>query len=444
MWHERIHALRRLTLFRGLLRKPPLTHLLSLDQGVRVSTGDEVAETAAPWLHALVSDPLLWRSYELMRAGDPWEAWLLHGLLTDENPWTLRLERGEDPGPLLTSLAESDLRLLHEARPALRMLLAEAGRWPLPPVATAGEELNLCDECGLPDGYGLPNARDRRQLVDTALDPHTVWPAITDQFARFFRRAGAGVFNLAYAFRFDGELEPVFSPDPTRLEELTGYEKERRRVIDNTQRLMERLPAHNLLLYGDRGTGKSATVKALVHRFGDDGLRLVEVPKHRLASIPALIRKLGERGAPIVLFIDDLSFEADETEYKELKAVLEGSLEPMPGNVRVYATSNRRHLITEKFGDRRSGAFGVAGDEVHSQDGMQEKLSLADRFGQTIVFPTPSQQAYLEIVFALAKRHRISLTEEELTPLALRWATWQNGRSARTAVQFIESLIGAE
>src|SRR5690606_26782188 len=287
----------------------------------------------------------------------------------------------------------------------------------------------------------VPCAGERAQIV-RELSSASDWSALYDRLTRYFRQAGAGCFNQAYAFRWNGGLQPVLRPDPVRFEDLAGYEREREQVITNTRRLVQGLPAHNLLLYGDRGTGKSATVKALAHRFGDQGLRLVEVPKGALSDVPKILETLGPRGLSFILFIDDLSFEANETEYKELKACLEGSLQLPPQNVRVYATSNRRHLIKEEFSDRRAGAWGTAADEVRSQDTLQEKLSLADRFGVTIIFPTPSQAQYLEIVYALAEQYGLKTDREHLARRALQWAAWQNGRSARTARQFVESLVG--
>lgn len=429
---QTIHALSRMTLFRRLLKQRPLAELIQTVDNKAASPQDR-AEAAARFFHALTMDELLWRSPEMHLTDDPWDAWLIHHVLSDENPWTLALEHGQTPTAFHTALAKHDLKLLSDARSLLRRL-AEAY---LPGFSAADLSVELSTQ---PDTYPAQDQRSR--LVETMIRTED-WSRLADDLTAFYEEVGAGPVNVAFAFRYENGLIPVMAPDPVRLEELTGYEKERAKVLHNTERLIQRLPAHNLLLYGDRGTGKSATVKALVHRYGPQGLRLVEISKGDLHALPALVRSLGKRAARFIVFIDDLSFEAEETEYKELKAALEGSLEPMPANVRIYATSNRRHLITEKFADRRMGAFGTANDEVRSQDGIQEKLSLADRFGQTIIFPTPSQQAYLEIVHALAKRHGVTMDEDELTNMALRWAAWHNGRSARTARQFIDTLIRA-
>lgn len=423
-WQQSLLNLKKLTLFRGILHRPPLESLLEA-----ASSGEPADVLFARWMYWLTRDPHLWSSADLRASADPWEAWLIDALLSDDNLWTQCAERGDEPGALIQNLAVRDLSLLSQARNGLRSLAREVSssiprEWP----ATSRAHV-------------VPCAAERAQIVHD-LTQASDWGALNDRLTGFFKRAGAGNFNRAYAFRWSDGLQPALSPDPVRLEDLTGYENEREQVIANTSRLVRGLPAHNLLLYGDRGTGKSATVKALVHRFGDQGLRLVEVPKSALGQIPEILQSLGSRGLSFILFIDDLSFESNETEYKELKACLEGSLQLPPANVRLYATSNRRHLIKEEFSDRRGGAWGTAADEVRSQDSIQEKLSLADRFGVTIIFPTPTQSQYLEIVHALAEQYGLEIDRQRLNTLALQWAAWQNGRSARTARQFVESLVG--
>lgn len=420
---QSIRALRRLTVFRGLLQKQPL-HSLLHDEGFA-----DKNEIAAAWLHQLFSDDLLAASPEWHIARDPWEAWLIQAVLTDENRWTICAEHGNDPSPFIASLVASDLNLLSNARNSLRQLLFDL-KIPIHDVSRPWDDVSID-----------PHRASRVQLVHQLVEENN-WSEAMPAMARYLSEAMAGPFNLAYTFRYEhNRFSPILSPDPVTLDDLTGYDKERQRVIANTERMLQGLPAHNMLLYGDRGTGKSATVKALIHRYGDAGLRLIEVAKSSLHEVPTVLRALAKRAVRTILFFDDLSFEDSETEYKELKAALEGSLELMANHVRIYATTNRRHLVTERFADRRGGAFGTAAEEVRSQDGVQEKLSLSDRFGQTVIFPTPSQQAYLDIVFALAKQHDIAMPEDELTTAALRWATWQNGRSARTARQFIDGLI---
>jgi predicted AAA+ superfamily ATPase len=218
---------------------------------------------------------------------------------------------------------------------------------------------------------------------------------------------------------------------------LVGYAAEREQVVANTARFVAGLPANNVLLYGDRGTGKSSTVKALLNAYAERGLRLVEVPKEALGEFSRLVRLLRGRRERFLVFIDDLSFEEHETEYKGLKAVLEGSLEARPDNVLLYATSNRRHLVRQRFADRDSEP-----DDIHIGDTVEEKLSLSDRFGLRVRFLAPDQGRYLLIVRTLAARRALAIADEELEKRALRWATRHGGRSARTARQFVDHLTG--
>jgi predicted AAA+ superfamily ATPase len=205
-------------------------------------------------------------------------------------------------------------------------------------------------------------------------------------------------------------------------------------MLRNTERLLAGLPSHHTLLYGLPGTGKSSTVKAILNEYAERGLRLVELAKEDLRELPRLLETLRGRGPRFILFIDDLSFEEHEVEYKSLKALLEGSVEEPPENVRLYATSNRRNLIRERFSDREEG------DDVHARDTMQEKLSLAARFGLSVTFPSPDQNRYLEIVSGLVRDRGIEILDEELEGRALLWDRWHAGRSGRTARQFVDEL----
>ncbi len=261
------------------------------------------------------------------------------------------------------------------------------------------------------------------------------------ELSRYYRYKGCGLFSKCNAFRWVkkngcGCLVGVSSPDPIRLEGLIGYEAERSDVLQNTLQFIHHLPANNVLLYGDRGTGKSSTVKALLNEYAPKGLRLIELSKHHLADLPEILALLQNRGLRFIIFVDDLAFESDGTQYTALKSILEGGVEAKPSNVLIYATSNRRHLIKEYFSERSHD------DEVSSQDTMQEKLSLADRFGITITFTSPDQEKYLRIVEGLAKQRKLNIDTNQLRQKALKWEMWHNGRSPRTAKQFINHLEG--
>lgn len=233
----------------------------------------------------------------------------------------------------------------------------------------------------------------------------------------------------------NGETVPVKYPDKQKLSELYGYERERKAVIDNTLALINGKKSHNVLLYGDAGTGKSSTVKAVVNEFSDMGLRLVEITKEQLREIPVLIDELSANPLKFIIFIDDLSFASGEDCFGALKAVLEGSVSSGADNIAIYATSNRRHLIKESFSDRE-------GDDIHKNDTMQEMLSLSARFGLRVNFSRPDKKSYTAIAIELAKSYGINFSDDEIILKAEQFALSSgNGRSPRTAKQFINQLI---
>ncbi len=286
----------------------------------------------------------------------------------------------------------------------------------------------------------------RRYALKKALVEAKDWAFLLDELFTFYRDNDPSEFNRFPAFRWrrdaqnsqGGRFEPVRDLDDQRFENLVGYEKERNIIIANTEQFVAGLSANHALLYGARGTGKSSTVKALLPRFAEQGLRLVEVMKNELADFPLIVELLRERPEKFILFVDDLSFEADESSYKDLKALLEGRLEARPRNLLIYATSNRRHLIKEQFSDNAQ----LGNDEVNAWDTVEEKLSLSDRFGLMVTFMTPNQQQYLAIVSGLAEQAGLELDPEDLRRRALRWELSHSGRSGRTARQFIDQLTG--
>ena len=269
------------------------------------------------------------------------------------------------------------------------------------------------------------------------------WGDCLQDLAGYYRQAGSGIFGKYGAFRWvsrSRSLEGIAEPDRVSFQELTGYKSQQQVVLDNTERFLAGLPANNILLYGDRGTGKSSTVKALLNRYQNRGLRLVEVPRSALGDYLLIIKQLRRRPQRFILFIDDLSFEESETEYKELKAVLEGGLENRPANVLIYATSNRRHLVKENFTDRQPVL--EPNGEVRPADTVQEKLSLADRFGITVLYTAPDRKLYLDIVREAARLRGLQIEDAVLEQRALQWESRHNGRSCRTARQFVDYLSG--
>ncbi|NLM45629.1 MAG: ATP-binding protein, partial [Firmicutes bacterium] len=296
-------------------------------------------------------------------------------------------------------------------------------------------------------GLGSPSALPPAVEVAAAFARCRKWPDCLPQLAAFYRRHGSGKFARYLGFRWEGggrggALQGIETVDPVRFADLIGYEEQKRVVAENTLLLLQGLPANNLLLYGDRGTGKSSTVKALLNEYGHLGLRLVEVPQAALADLPLILREVKGYRQKFILFVDDLSLTEQGESFTALKAVLEGGLEYRPPHVVIYATSNRRHLVREKFSDRAGLHSGEHDDEIRAADTLQEKLSLADRFGLTVTFLAPDQTRYLELVESMAQRRGLGIGREELRQKALRWEKWQNSRSPRTARQFVDWLEG--
>lgn len=450
-------ASRRLVFYQGVVDSHPVVRPLvqlvrALAQPETDASSDVAADTLWQTARALAGSLLAdWRGLGQHDAAPPWQDGVLDAVLTDDNPFAraaASVDRLEELPPAVRGAAAADLRRLqsiatllpHELETALQ---ARGVPWP-----------------GGLWAWGLPSdeaeLRPRRDLVEAVRCKWRVardWGESLEELAAYYRLAGPGVVGRYAVLRWDGAaLTGVAHPDPVRLEHLVGYERERAQVVRNTERLLEAGQAHHLLLYGPRGTGKSATVKALAAAFHDRGLRLVEVPVRHISSLPRLLAMLRGYRQRFVVFVDDVSFEDAHGSFKELKAILEGSAEPCPANVRVYATSNRRHLVRERHG----------GDETaRPSDERNEELSLADRFGITVFFPACDQELYLCIVEALARRAGIrvvdgadgdagladrtpgaSIDRSTLRQRALQWALHHDGPSPRTAAQLVTELAG--
>jgi predicted AAA+ superfamily ATPase len=245
---------------------------------------------------------------------------------------------------------------------------------------------------------------------------------------------GYGMYSKHHTFRaLDGKIIPVKNPDGITLSDLKGYERERKLVLDNTTALINKKPAANVLLYGDAGTGKSSTVKAIVNDYKNMGLRLVEISKKQIKNVPMIMDILGKNPLKFILFIDDLSFTKNDDEFGELKAILEGSIYSKPSNIAIYATSNRRHMVKETFSDRD-------GDDLHVSETIEEISSLSDRFGLMVSFYRPDKEDFLSIVKEMAHQYSINMPEDELEKEAEKFAVRRSGRSPRIARQFIQYL----
>ena len=285
--------------------------------------------------------------------------------------------------------------------------------------------------------------QDISRAIEGAKDENDIFKIVTD----FYKAYGVGMFGLNKAFRIvhptngDMQFVPINNTEDVRLDDLIGYEIQKQKIVENTEAFVAGRKANNALLFGDSGTGKSTTIKAIINEYYDQGLRMIEIYKHQFQDLSQVISQINNRNYRFIIYMDDLSFEEFETEYKYLKAVIEGGLEIKPDNVLIYATSNRRHLIRETWTDRTDLENN---NGMHKSDTMQEKLSLVNRFGVTINYSKPSQKEYFQIVVGLAEKNGIHMTEEELCAEANKWELSHGGISGRTAQQFINYLAGKQ
>ena len=279
------------------------------------------------------------------------------------------------------------------------------------------------------------------EKLEQTKDENEFFEAVTD----FYKAYGVGMFGLNKAFRLidKGQGEPDFYPinnlDKVMLDDLVGYEIQKKKLVDNTEAFVQGRKANNVLLFGDSGTGKSTSIKAIVNQYYDQGLRMIEIYKHQFKDLSGVIARIKNRNYRFIIYMDDLSFEEFEIEYKFLKAVIEGGVETKPENILIYATSNRRHLIKENWNDRNDMEHT---QDMHRSDTMEEKLSLVNRFGVTISYTKPTPKEFMEIVITLARKQGIAMSDEDLKKEANKWELSHGGISGRTAQQFVKYLAG--
>ena len=392
-WNARLHGL---VIFRSLLDDPVVAKLLDLTDRMEAGAPGygPVCDAVAQFEAALFEHTTNWGSY-------------LSASVLEAETVCVRQAASGTLAPALQTALDSELAFLQAlCGLTLDELLAAAG-------SATGQAQELAF---------LP--RWETSSIDL--------PAAYAQRMSEVGKKGYGMFAKHHVFTVEnGQLVPVKYPDPQRLSELPGYEKEREKVIANTKALLAGMPANNVLLYGDAGTGKSSAVKAIANEFAPEGLRLVEVKKNQLYQIPDLMDKLAANPLKFILFIDDLSFTANDDNFAALKAILEGSVGGRAKNIAVYATSNRRHLIKETLTDR-------TGDDIHEADTRQELMSLSARFGLTVTFQRPEKARFETILAELAKQHGIDMPMDQLLVKAEAFAIRAGGRSPRVAKQFIE------
>lgn len=390
--------IRSLTVYRRLLDKPALQTFCRLLEAIDRRDAIAVCDTYGALCAVLNATPAP-HSFACAVAAD---------ILVDDNPFSSACSADKMPSAALFAAAKRDLSILCEACAlTLDDLLADTS-WN-----------------GLPALPAWDNTRP-----DAPLDTDD-WGLQAEDIAAYHAKYGCGRFAQHRAFLWRaGRLIPVEHPDPIRLCDLKGYEHQRRIAIDNTLAFLNGFEANNMLLYGDRGTGKSSTVKALLNEYADAGLRMIEIPKEYLRELPDLTEQIAGLPMRFILFIDDLSFNANDDNFAALKAALEGGLAAKPANVLIYATSNRRHLLKETFSDR-------TGDEVHHGDTVQESVSLSDRFGISLTFLLPDKQHFLDIVGQIADDLQLKVDKDRLLMAAERWALQRGARSPRYARQFM-------
>ena len=370
-----------------------------------------------------------------------WQNYLTFLLITNENPFSITCEKvGANEGSV-NYFAKSDFRafmeLFHYDFSALEEYLGIDCFTRLSNYKAIGKKELMYNK------NVSEKVRMLSEKLAAAADENEFFDAVTG----FYKAYGVGMFGLNKAFRIqsreDGGVNfcAINNMDAVMLDDLIGYEIQKKKLVDNTRAFVEGKKANNVLLFGDSGTGKSTSIKAIVNEFYDQGLRMIEIYKHQFKDLSAVIAQIKNRNYRFIIYMDDLSFEEFEIEYKYLKAVIEGGLEKKPDNILIYATSNRRHLVREKSSDKLEI---MDDDDLHSSDTVQEKLSLVYRFGVRIYYGAPSKKEFQTIVKALAERNGITMPEDELLLEANKWELSHGGLTGRTAQQFIDHLLGVE
>ena len=367
-----------------------------------------------------------------------WHNYLTFYLITNENPFSLTCEKvGANDGSV-NEFAKNDFKVFmnlfnYDFRPIEAALGINCFSLISDYKAIVKKELMY-----------NKNVSEKVQALslklETAKDENEFFNYVTD----FYKAYGVGMFGLYKAFRVIGgdngvTFTPINNMDKVMLDDLIGYEIQKKKLVENTEAFVQGRKANNALLFGDSGTGKSTSIKAIVNEYYDQGLRMIEIYKHQFKDLSNVIASIKNRNYKFIIYMDDLSFEEFEIEYKFLKAVIEGGVETKPDNILIYATSNRRHLIKETWNDRNDME---SNNGLHRSDTIEEKLSLVNRFGCQISYSKPSQKEFFDIVIGLARKNNVKMTDEELMAEANKWELSHGGISGRTAQQFINYCLG--
>lgn len=390
----------------------------------------------------IIIKKLLSFAHEYNVVGNVWKSYIAYYLVTNENAFSLSYEHNAHANDSYYYLALSDIKIIKKLYDFdlkqveffdkdTAEIFINFNQKSISKRKYAGAKVMAFAE-------NLEHCENTTQMLDCTKD--------------YYVNNGAGLLGLNKAFRIiqengesdciptgtDTSLQPIFNMENKTLSDLVGYEIQKQELVDNTEAFLNGQKSNNVLLYGDGGTGKSSSIKAIINKYADKGLKVIEVYKHQFIYINDIIRSIKERNYKFILFMDDLSFEEFEIEYKYLKAIIEGGLESKPSNVLIYATSNRRHIIRETWNDKQGRN---EDNDLHRSDTMQEKLSLVARFGLTIYYENPSRKEFFNIVKELAKRNNFSLDENKLELLASRWDMEGRGKSGRSAEQFINYIL---
>lgn len=370
-----------------------------------------------------------------------WHNYLTFLLITNENPFSITCEKVGASEGSVNYFAKSDFKAFKE------LFDFDFSKIEKTLGIDCFSRISDYQAIGKPELMYNKNVSEKVQALseklETAKDENEFFNVVTD----FYKAYGVGMFGLNKAFRIeetgnhDIRFRAINNMDKVVLSDLVGYEIQKKKLIDNTEAFVQGRKANNVLLFGDSGTGKSTSIKAIVNEYYDQGLRMIEIYKHQFKDLSNVIAKIKNRNYRFIIYMDDLSFEEFEIEYKFLKAVIEGGVETKPENILIYATSNRRHLIKETWKDRDD----VENENgMHRSDTMEEKLSLVNRFGVTINYSKPSQKEYFNIVIQLARKAGITMSDEDLCKEANKWELSHGGISGRTAQQFVNYLLGIQ
>lgn len=368
-----------------------------------------------------------------------WHNYLTYLIITDENPFSLTYEKAGRQEGTVNTFAVNDFTVFK------RLFDFNFGRLEKALGINCFSVLSDYRAISKREQIYNKNVSERVRELSHRIENAKNGEEVFDEVAAFYRDYGVGMYGLNKAFRLEGDEEsgvsmrPISNMEPVSLDDLVGYELQKKMLVENTEAFVNGRGANNVLLYGDSGTGKSTSIKAIVNRYYENGLRMIEIYKHQFKYLSRIISEIKNRNYRFIIYMDDLSFEEQETEYKYLKAIIEGGVETKPDNVLIYATSNRRHLIKETWKDRTDTE--TDGD-IHRSETIEEKMSLVNRFGLSIGYMKPSRTEFDGIVLELSKRNGVQLPENEILAEAHKWEMRNGGISGRTAQQFVNHIRG--